>query len=72
MVPPRLTTVIRPLRGVLAARPCPTVLRGVLTAARTGVIPPVGRATFARVAAVHRGPMDAGQRALASSFVLSE
>ncbi|MFI2162705.1 AAA family ATPase, partial [Streptomyces olivaceoviridis] len=32
----------------------------------------MGRATFARVAALHRGPTDAGQRAPASSFVLSE
>ncbi|KOV92852.1 MobF family relaxase, partial [Streptomyces sp. NRRL WC-3723] len=44
----------------------------LLAAARTSVIPPVGRGTFARVAALHRGPMDTGQRALASSFVLSE
>lgn len=44
----------------------------LLAAARTPVIPPVARGTFARVAALHRGPMDAGQRALASSFVLSE
>ncbi|WP_440581220.1 MobF family relaxase [Streptomyces sp. PT19] len=44
----------------------------LLAAARTSVIPPVGRGTFARVAALHRGPMDAGQRALAASFVLSE
>lgn len=44
----------------------------LLAAARISVIPPVGRGTFARVAALHRGPMDAGQRALASSFVLSE
>ncbi|GGZ29982.1 hypothetical protein GCM10010300_86000 [Streptomyces olivaceoviridis] len=32
----------------------------------------MGRATFARVAALHRGPTDAGQRAPASPFVLSE
>ncbi|MFC5905347.1 MobF family relaxase, partial [Streptomyces zhihengii] len=44
----------------------------LLAAARTPVIPPVGRGTFARIAALHRAPMDAGQRALASSFVLSE
>ncbi|MFC8019073.1 MobF family relaxase [[Kitasatospora] papulosa] len=44
----------------------------LLAAARISVIPPVGRGTFARVAALHRGPMDAGQRALASSFALSE
>ncbi|MFF8478699.1 MobF family relaxase [Streptomyces sp. NPDC015414] len=44
----------------------------LLAAARTSVIPPVGRGTFARVAALHRGPMDAGQRALASSFACSE
>ncbi|GAA2720593.1 MULTISPECIES: MobF family relaxase [Streptomyces] len=44
----------------------------LLAAARTSVIPPVGRSTFNRVAALGRGPMDAGQRALASSFVLSE
>ncbi|MFI1701417.1 MobF family relaxase [Streptomyces bobili] len=44
----------------------------LLAAAHRHVIPPVGRGTFARVAALHRGPMDAGQRALARSFVLSE
>ncbi len=44
----------------------------LLAAARRSVIPPVGRGTFARVAALHRGPMDAGQRALASSFACSE
>ncbi|MFE5407094.1 MobF family relaxase [Streptomyces sp. NPDC056580] len=44
----------------------------LLAAARTSVIPPVGRGAFARVAALHRGPMDAGQRALASSFACSE
>lgn len=44
----------------------------LLAGARTQVIPPVGRGTFARVAALNRGPMDAGQRALASSFVLSD
>lgn len=44
----------------------------LLAAARSSVIPPVGRGTFARIAALNRGPMDAGQRALASSFVLSE
>ncbi|MFJ3575923.1 MobF family relaxase [Streptomyces rubiginosohelvolus] len=44
----------------------------LLAAARHRVIPPVGRGTFARVAALNRGPMDTGQRALASSFVLSE
>ncbi|MEU1710522.1 relaxase domain-containing protein [Streptomyces sp. NPDC005706] len=31
----------------------------LLAAARTSVIPPVGRGTSARVAALHRGPMDA-------------
>ncbi|MGW6144404.1 MobF family relaxase [Streptomyces sp. NPDC055140] len=44
----------------------------LLAAARRSVIPPVGRGTFARIAALNRGPMDSGQRALASSFVLSE
>ncbi len=44
----------------------------LVAAARTGGIPPVGRGTFHRVATLHRGPMDAGQRALASSFALSE
>ncbi|MFJ5817336.1 MobF family relaxase [Streptomyces sp. NPDC093108] len=44
----------------------------LLAAARRSVIPPVGRGTFARVAALNRSPMDAGQRALASSFALSE
>ncbi|MFJ5951418.1 MobF family relaxase [Streptomyces noursei] len=44
----------------------------LLAGARTRVIPPVGRGTFNRVAALYRGPIDAGQRALASSFVLSE
>ncbi|WP_327425337.1 relaxase domain-containing protein [Streptomyces sp. NBC_01707] len=44
----------------------------LLAAARTHVIPPVGRGTFHRVAALHRGPMDAGQRELARSFALSD
>ncbi|MEU5241680.1 MobF family relaxase [Streptomyces lydicus] len=44
----------------------------LLAGARTAVIPPVGRGTFARVAALGRGPMDTGQRALASSFALSD
>jgi len=44
----------------------------LLAAARTLVIPPVGRATFHRVAALHRGPIDTAQRELARSFVLSE
>ncbi|MFE7328055.1 MobF family relaxase [Streptomyces sp. NPDC057565] len=44
----------------------------LLAAARTHVIPPVGRGTFHRVAALHRGPMDTGQRELARSFVLSD
>ncbi|MCZ1011971.1 relaxase domain-containing protein [Streptomyces lydicus] len=44
----------------------------LLAGARTQVIPPVGRGTFARVAALNRGPMDAGQRALASSFASSD
>ncbi|MER6434507.1 MobF family relaxase [Streptomyces sp900105245] len=44
----------------------------ILAAARRDVIPPVARGTFHRAAALHRGPMDAGQRALASSFALSE
>ncbi|WP_406291613.1 MobF family relaxase [Streptomyces sp. NBC_00624] len=44
----------------------------LLAAARTHVIPPAGRGTFERVAALHRGPMDAGQRELARSFALSD
>ncbi|MER5917244.1 AAA family ATPase [Streptomyces sp. NPDC001982] len=32
----------------------------------------MGRGTFYRVAALHRGPLDAGQRALAASFALSD
>lgn len=44
----------------------------LLAAARTRVIPPVGRGTFARVAALNRGPLDAGQRILTSSFALSD
>lgn len=67
------TSVYRPIgsqtyitRTLLAAE------SRLLAAARRRVIPPVGRGTFARVAALNRGPMDAGQRALASSFVLSE
>ncbi|MEU7306133.1 MobF family relaxase [Streptomyces sp. NPDC007206] len=44
----------------------------LLSAARRSVIPSVGRGTFARVAALHRGPMDAGQRTLAASFACSE
>ncbi|MFI9419085.1 AAA family ATPase [Streptomyces werraensis] len=44
----------------------------LLAAARACVIPPVAPGTFHRVAALGRSPMDAGQRALASSFVLSD
>ncbi|MGX1886793.1 MobF family relaxase [Streptomyces sp. NPDC055287] len=44
----------------------------LVAGARARVIPPVGRGTFARTAALHRGPMDAGQRALAASFALSD
>ncbi|MFF3256999.1 MobF family relaxase [Actinacidiphila glaucinigra] len=44
----------------------------LLAAARTRVIPPVGRGAFARAAALHDGPLDAAQRELASSFALSE
>ncbi|MFF7858741.1 MobF family relaxase [Streptomyces sp. NPDC007904] len=44
----------------------------LLAAARHKVIPPVGQGTFARTAALHRGPMDTGQRALASSFACSQ
>ena len=44
----------------------------LLAAARTRVIPPVGRGAFARAAALHDGPLDTGQRELASSFALSE
>ncbi|MGW3361218.1 AAA family ATPase [Streptomyces bungoensis] len=67
------TSIYRPIgsqtfttRSLLAAED------RLLAAARRSVIPPVGRSTFARVAALHRGPMDAGQRALASSFACSE
>ncbi|MEU1596663.1 AAA family ATPase [Streptomyces sp. NPDC005708] len=44
----------------------------LLAGARRQVIPPVGRGTFHRVAALHPGPLDAGQRALAASFALSD
>ncbi|MFE7779453.1 AAA family ATPase, partial [Streptomyces sp. NPDC057445] len=44
----------------------------LLAAARTLVVPSVSRSTFSRVAALHRGPMDSGQRELARSFALSE
>ncbi|MFE4304825.1 MobF family relaxase [Streptomyces sp. NPDC056891] len=44
----------------------------LLAGARTRVIPPVAAGTFARTAALHQGPLDAGQQALASSFVLSD
>ncbi|MET8680960.1 MobF family relaxase [Streptomyces sp. NPDC004647] len=44
----------------------------LLAASRTLVIPPVPRSTFNRVAALYRGPLDTGQRALARSFCLSE
>ncbi|MET7490541.1 MobF family relaxase, partial [Streptomyces sp. NPDC005538] len=72
LVRPDGTSVYRPIgsqtyttHSLLAAE------NRLLAAARTSLIPPVGRGTFARVAALHRGPMDAGQRALAASFVLS-
>ncbi|MEU9553695.1 AAA family ATPase [Streptomyces werraensis] len=67
------TSVHRPIgattyttRSLLAAE------NRLLAAARTRVIPPVAPGTFHRVAALGRSPMDAGQRALASSFVLSD
>ncbi|MFC8785254.1 AAA family ATPase, partial [Streptomyces nigra] len=67
------TSIYRPIgsatyttRSLLAAE------NRLLAAARTSVIPPVGRGTFNRVAALSRGPMDAGQRALAASFACSE
>jgi len=41
-------------------------------AARTAAVPPVARGVFRRVAAAHHGPLDAGQRALAASFALSD
>ncbi|MER6433768.1 MobF family relaxase [Streptomyces sp900105245] len=44
----------------------------LLAAARRDMIPPVGRSAFHRTAALHRGPMDTGQRALAASFALSD
>ncbi|WP_326581871.1 relaxase domain-containing protein (plasmid) [Actinacidiphila glaucinigra] len=44
----------------------------LLAAARTDVIPPVGREAFARAAAVHDGPLGAAQRELAASFALSD
>ncbi|MGW9031846.1 AAA family ATPase [Streptomyces sp. NPDC055722] len=43
----------------------------LLAGAHSQVIPPVRRGTFYRVAALHRGPLDAGQRAWAASFALS-
>ncbi|MER5888046.1 MobF family relaxase [Streptomyces sp. NPDC001941] len=67
------TSIYRPIgsatyttRSLLAAE------NRLLAAARTPVIPPVARATFHRVAALNPGPLDAGQRALAASFALSE
>ncbi|MFJ3658817.1 MobF family relaxase [Streptomyces nigra] len=67
------TSIYRPIgsatyttRSLLAAE------NRLLAAARTRVIPPVGRGTFNRVAALNRGPMDGGQRALAASFACSE
>lgn len=73
LVRPDGTSIYRPIgsqayttHSLLAAE------NRLLAAARTSVIPPVGRGTFNRVAALNRGPMDAGQRALAASFVLSE
>jgi ATP-dependent exoDNAse (exonuclease V) alpha subunit len=73
LVRPDGTSVYRPIgsqtyttHSLLAAE------NRLLAAARTSVIPPVARGTFARVAALNRGPMDAGQRQLAASFVLSE
>ncbi|WP_277347755.1 MobF family relaxase [Streptomyces barkulensis] len=44
----------------------------LLAATRTRVIPPVAHSTFHRVAALHRGPLDTRQRALARSFALSD
>ncbi|MFD4243651.1 MobF family relaxase [Streptomyces sp. NPDC058525] len=44
----------------------------LLAGARSRVIPPVAHGTFHRTAALHQGPMDAGQQALAASFVLSD
>ncbi|MFI5867128.1 MobF family relaxase [Streptomyces sp. NPDC051546] len=73
LVRPDGTSIYRPIgsttyttHSLLAAE------NRLLGAARTHVIPPVARGTFARVAALGRGPMDAGQRALAASFACSE
>ncbi|MFI6278048.1 MobF family relaxase [Streptomyces sp. NPDC050988] len=73
LVRPDGTSIYRPIgsqtyttHSLLAAE------NRLMAAARTSVIPPVARGTFNRAAALHRGPMDAGQRALAASFVLSE
>ncbi|MEU5196073.1 MobF family relaxase [Streptomyces scabiei] len=73
LVRPDGTSIYRPIgsatyttHSLLAAE------NRLLAAARRRVIPPVGRGTFNRIAALGRGPMDAGQRSLASSFVLSE
>ncbi|MDX2733626.1 MobF family relaxase, partial [Streptomyces sp. PA03-2a] len=73
LVRPDGSSIYRPIgsaayttRGLLAAE------NRLLAGARTHVIPPVGRGTFHRVAALHRGPMDAGQRELARSFALSD
>ncbi|MEV0965513.1 MobF family relaxase [Streptomyces sp. NPDC049910] len=73
LVRPDGTSIYRPIGS--ATYTTHTLLAAenrLLAAARTSVIPPVGRGTFNRVAALHRGPTDAGQRALASSFALSE
>ncbi|MGW8995021.1 MobF family relaxase [Streptomyces zhihengii] len=44
----------------------------LLAGARSRVIPPVAHGTFHRTAALHPSRMDAGQKALAASFVLSD
>ncbi|WP_331725298.1 MobF family relaxase [Streptomyces zaomyceticus] len=70
---PDTTSIYRPIGSQTYTTHCLLAAEmRLLAAARTHVIPPVGRGTFNRVAALGRGPMDAGQRALAASFVLSE
>ncbi len=66
------TSIYRPIGSATFTTHSLLAAENLLAGARTQVIPPVGRGTFARVAALNRGPMDAGQRALASSFASSD
>ncbi|WP_331725947.1 MobF family relaxase [Streptomyces sp. NBC_00470] len=67
------TSIYQPIGSqTYTTRPLLAAEDRLLAAARRSVIPPVGRGVFARTAALNRGPMDAGQRALAASFACSE